>query len=358
MSRNLSLWIPTESSRSLYETLIRKFCQRHPNVNVQITDYPLCIYWKKLMAALLHEEGPDLYFMHNEYAKKFIAHGWMLPYNFSTQQKKILNECYPESCNQTYYYDFAYVTSLLYIQKEIKIQGNSWNTCFELLRQQSIFPFDFGCTVNLDAAAAFYTMISLQQKEYGAVKQTATEQWLRDMFRKLRVYDMNTDCKEAFLSKKIAMVYSWGWFAGYLNDAHMEYKVVPLCCEPHSGWFDRNNTKSSCGINALSKNHGLAMQFVFDFLSDIEMQKLFCLTRKVIPIHKKLQYDTDIKSDPVIKAQMEILPYTIFPEVPQSSEAITMDLKKIQKIYSSYAIGKKENEKDEPNLTRGCKKIR
>lgn len=330
MSERMHLWMPTEASLPLYEKLMRIFCQRY-DVIVEITDIPYTYYWKTLTTALARGEGPDLFFMHNEHMEELKP--YRAPYEFTYLEEKHLKACYPISSDQRYHYDFAYLTSLLYLQKEVCIQATNWKDGIQQLKQQSTCSFDFGCSINLDAAAAFYTMVALQHQEYEAKEKKVSKAWLQHLFQELKVYDPNQDCKRAFLSKEITMVYSWGWFAGYLDDAQITYQVLPLLHEEDSIYYDRRNTKSSCSINMASKHKALANRFVFEFLSDLEMQKLFCLTRKVVPLHRELQKDIDLLQDPVLRAQKMILSHTLFPQKPQSEAEIKIAQQQLRKIY-------------------------
>lgn len=102
MTKRLHLWIPTESSRVIYETLIKQFCERHPDVSFQLTDVPLACYWQKVIEHQHKEDGPDIFFMHNEQAKSLLKKKLLSPYVFTSLQRRILSSCYPKECDHVY----------------------------------------------------------------------------------------------------------------------------------------------------------------------------------------------------------------------------------------------------------------
>lgn len=131
------------------------------------------------------------------------------------------------------------------------------------------------------------------------------------------------------------MVYSWGWFAGYLNDKEVSYQILHLPHEKDAFVYDRRNTKSSFGISVNCQYKEIANAFIFEFLSDPAIQKYFCLKRKVVPIHRKLQNDEDILADRIIMAQKAIISHTIFPLEPVNSKDIHHGIQRILNIYEA-----------------------
>lgn len=320
----------------MYEALTTKFCEQYPDVEFQITDFPLALYWHQVINHLHQGDGPDIFFMHNEQAQRLRQEKLLLPYTFTSHQKEVLTSCYPKNCDQIYYYDFAYLTSLLYVNGKISISPlTSWNDLCNKLKKQTQCQYDFGCSINMDAVSAFFTMVALQHQEYGRKRQPETRQWIKDFFHELHVYEPKKDCKQAFVSGEIAMVYSWGWFAGYLNDAGADYQVLPLAHEKDTLIYDRRNSKSSCAISINCQYKEIANAFLFEFLSNTAMQKYFCLTRKVVPLHQGLQKDEDILLDSVIMAQGESMGHTLLPVVPQTEDDIQFGIQQIKELYDT-----------------------
>ena len=326
MSRTLTLWIPEEASPPLYHRLAAMFEVSHPDVNIQIESFPVDLYWNHLSEACRNKQGPDLFFMHNEYAQAFIADGFLLPYQFPEDQQRQLDQLYPASSYHTYYYDFAYLTSLLYTQQDVQLsKGGSWELLIKELSKQN-YPDQFGCSINHDTQAAFYNMAELQYPDQ-------CEHFLKAFFESLRVSPLTQDSKLRFHQHEIACVYSWGWFAGWLDDHHMDYQVYPLCKQPHAAYLDRRNTKSSFGIASYCRDIALAHQFLYTFLSDEVMQLEFALTRKVIPLHKALQQHPEIEADRIIQAQKQIISNTYFPDVPMKKDVFLQKQRKIEQLY-------------------------
>lgn len=336
MNEVVTLWIPSEASRALYEELTAMFCKKHPGVSFQIVDFPLTTYWDVLEEALKEQRGPDLFFMHNEHVDKLIQENVIAPYHFDSKQQQVVDALYPASSNQCYYYDFAHLTSLLYVQEGMDTTSiSSWNDCIKALQNKATTPYAFGCSVNLDAAAAFLIMATLQKAGPSLKETREGHELLQRMFQSVPVFDPRIDCKDAFVAGEIQMVYSWGWFAGYLHDKGMNYQVLSLCHEADSLYYDRYNTKSSCGISAFAKQKQLAQTFVYTFLTDIEMQKKFCLTRKLVPLHAQLQQDAQIQQDAVIMAQKQSLSHAFMPKQPLQEHEIEEAMKEVYRLYET-----------------------
>lgn len=334
MSSVLTLWIPCEASKPLYEKITNIYHKQNNDVFFDIKEFPLTEYWKILLESIKNEEGPDLFFMHNEHFDELKKAGCIVPYQFNEKQSKRLSNLYPTESNKDYYYDFALLTSLLYLQPDIEINPTTaWNACFQQIAKEDKYEYDFGCSINLDAVAAFYYMAALQHNEFILEEKITTDRWIKTLFSNYDVFHPRIDCKEAFIKKEIGMVYSWGWFAGYLKDKHKKFRVLPLCYEANSPYIDRRNSKSSFGINAHSKNKAKALDFVFHFLQDEEIQKLFCLTRKVVPLHKNIRNDKDISSDEIIMSQASHVSYTIMPDKALDDEKIENALAHMYGLY-------------------------
>ena len=336
MSSVLTLWIPCEASKPLYEKITKMYHKQNSDVFFDIKEFPLTQYWKILLESIKNEEGPDLFFMHNEHYDQLKKAGCIAPYQFNEEQFKRLSDVYPMESNKGYYYDFALLTSLLYLQPDIEINPTTaWNACFQQIAKEDKYEYDFGCSINLDAVSAFYYMAALQHNEFKSEEKNTTEQWIKTLFSKYHIFDPHIDCKEAFIKNEIEMVYSWGWFAGYLKDKNKDFRVLPLCYEGNSPYADRRNTKSSFGINAHSKNKAEALDFIFYFLYDEEIQKLFCLTRKVVPLHKNIRNDKDIFSDEIILSQASHVSNTLMPEKPLDNIKIENALMRMYAIYET-----------------------
>lgn len=326
MSRGLTLWIPNEASLPLYQRLTSMFMTSHADVDIQIEAFPFETYWDQVSEACRKKQGPDIFFLHNEYAQTFRANGFLRSYQFSKEQQEYLDNLYPASSNHHEYYDFAYLTSLLYTQRDVQLSaGGSWDVLIQELKQYTQYPYQLGCSINHDTQAAVYCMAELQ---YSA----QAEQFLSKLFQVLQVSPLQEDSKLGFLNHDIAAVYSWGWFAGWLDDHNMEYQVYPLC-KSDAAYIDRRNTKSSFGITAHCQDVPLANAFIYTFLSEEAMQLEFALTRKVIPLHQGLQQHPKVLADRVIQAQKQIINDTYFPQEPIKKEALLQMQRKIEQVY-------------------------
>lgn len=335
MKKQLVLWIPEESSKKLYEKLMAMINIKRPDLVVEIFEYPLKNYWNILRKALQLQQGPDLFFMHNEYAKELIEQRFLSAYAFTSQQKEVLARLYPLEANQTYYYDFAHLTSLMYVQEDVCIDdtSNTWEALEDTLVKEDTYRYHLGCNVNGESDAAFYMMCALQNQEMDAFEKKETNHFIQEMFKTLRISPMSKDSKEGFLLGEIACVYSWGWFAGYLNDRKIAYRVLPTPRIKNCSIIDRKNTKSSFAINNNTRNKVLANEVIYEFLSNPDIQRLFSLTRKVVPLHRALQEDPSIQNDAILLAQKEILNRIYLPKKALANDAFQASSEQMKQLY-------------------------
>ena len=144
MSSVLTLWIPCEASKPLYEKITKMYHKQNSDVFFDIKEFPLTQYWKILLESIKNEEGPDLFFMHNEHYDQLKKAGCIAPYQFNEEQFKRLSDVYPMESNKGYYYDFALLTSLLYLQPDIEINPTTaWNACFQQIAKEDKYEYDY-----------------------------------------------------------------------------------------------------------------------------------------------------------------------------------------------------------------------
>lgn len=152
----------------------------------------------------------------------------------------------------------------------------------------------------------------------GAIKGCEFLQRIREEILPLKSGDITYDVKEGlFKEGKVLFNMNGPWAIGDYREAGLNFGAMPLPLLDNGAHPTSFSGIRAFYVNAYTK-YPNAASLLAKFASSEEMQKKFYEIAGMIPVHKNLLEDPDIKGDEIISVFMEQAKYSVpMPNIPQ-----------------------------------------
>ncbi len=317
-------WAPHEAWAAEYSEL-------HPNVQFVHRGASWGDYWTKLPLELAAGTGPDMWWHHNAY-NSLIGDGHVapLPAEMVAELRTTHDNIDANMINgELYTFDQGNMTGLIFYNKAMWAEAGlteddiptTWDEMVEVAKQLTVTN-DSG---EIERAgflpeAVIWWALKYQTGEFNFTPdgsqvfinteggRTAT-QMMSDWINVDKIYSTNLPpSQEALGSDVAAMIYNWGWAAGWLNDnaPDLDWGVFPLpTIDGSAPAVDRMNGEATSVVSAhtSAEKQAIAYDFINWYTSDPEKMAEFALTG-VAPVLKSIKDDADLQAVPVVSASI------------------------------------------------------
>lgn len=338
---SLEFWMWGEED--LFNDVIDKYTEIHPNVEIKLVNNPWDDYWTKLPLQLKGNSGPALFSVHNSYHDNIIQ--YMEPYDIEVEdlEADFIGANAHIIDGSIYYLDYGLMTGSIYYNKQMWKEAGltdadipkTWDEFAEVAQKLTIKDEDKFKQAGFNFNGDFQSMVlglnyQLGQNLFTEDNKTATIdneamkeviEMLIDLYDKYEVgsKDFGTKSEESFGQGQSAMVCKWGHNYQYLktNFPDLDFGVfeIPIFTEDVPYAYNRYNGESTFGINKNvdEKQKAVAQDFVRYFLANDELQKEFCMDLSTFPAKKSLANDEDIANHPAMSILSNTIDRYIWP---------------------------------------------
>jgi len=315
------------------------------------------------LAALPVGEGPDIYQMHNAKFTPFLEAEIMEPYpdhifppNEMDQYMGFKQHHFHGPDGRWYYWPYGLMTSGIFINRTLWEEGGltdddiptTWEELIEVGKKLTKYDAagrisQAGFNIN-GYQTILWTDLMYQQGRYLFTKDgkrtqvnipegKLAVQFMLDLYEKHKLCDVGfLPWMESFGTGKAAIVYSWGWFGGYMRtnypDIEWLYGNTPTFTGDLLPAQARNNYEVSQCVNANTSadKKEAAFEFIHWVMSDAEKLVDLALMHDIAPGRMDLFEHPRILEQPMLRKVVKQIPYTIFPgELPSLWEDAVRD---------------------------------
>lgn len=339
----LQAWINEDWSCS-YKKLFQEYEKLHPNVQIKVTQLPWNTYWKKLIIAMQSGKGPDIFHMHNDYAKEmrpYLAQfpESQLPYSLIEQDFLQTESALYEG--KLYYMNIGLSTGGIFYNKKMwkdagltdKDIPETWDELRLIAKRLTKYDDNgnivvdgFNCNENeefllmamqLQCGIPIFTEDQKKSKFCnGSTIQNVT--FLRNLYLADNVCRPNKGLNNDMLGRgEAAMIYNWTWVASYLDQFYPEIEYGffrPPVMDGETEVYDRNNFECTFGVNnASSEDKKLAAFDLMKFyLCSDEILLTAAEQAKIVPNKHTLLQNSISEEDEIIYEQSQYIDKTVF----------------------------------------------
>ena len=371
---DLTLWDWHAPRMKLTEKYILQYEKLNPDVKIETQTMGWDDYWKKLMAGLAARRVPDIAQFHNSKTTVFLNQLEPYPqdkFSLDYLKKNVINfESGYLFSDNLYFYPVGAMSSLIFYNQNIWQEAGltdqdipkTWEQLARVAKKLTQYHDNgevkvAGLALN-GALGLLWTDLNYQKGGYlyneeGNATAWNTEAGLAalNFLRQLVFEDKVTEpgflnYTEAMGTESAAMVYSWSWMRGFLDDNYpdLNYGVFPLPTfegKMAPGPIARNNHETGFTVlkPAPAANKKAAWEFLDWLYHDTDYLIESCLSLALAPADKNLWIDPRIQSDKIINTLVKAIPYTVLPgEFPAALE-ITGGLKTIEELtFNGFSV--------------------
>ncbi|WP_257350227.1 ABC transporter substrate-binding protein [Pseudalkalibacillus decolorationis] len=377
----LGFW--DEAQANAYETVLKKFEEQNPNINVKLQPTPWDQYWTKLETAASSSVLPDVFWMNGPNFNKYASNGILLPLDKYLEKGKVDLNNYPQSLVELYTYEKTnyaipkdFDTIALFYNKEMFDEAGvaypddtwDWNKVIEAAKKlTNKEEGTYGITATLNNQAGYYNTIyqaggyvlSEDEKESGYDDPNTIKglKFWTDMIHKHKVSPtlaQMTDTKpqQLFESEKVAMIYDGSWMAGVYHESLKEKVDVAVLPKGEK----RATVIHGVGhaIAANSKHPDEAWKLL-EFLASEEANQMFSESGLFIPAYNGTQ-EKWVEAIPEMNLQafIDMLDYAVpYPANENTPEWQKLEYDILPKAWS----GEESIEKTAKKLDEEVEKV-
>lgn len=352
------------------EEIIKKFKEKHPNIDVKIELTPASKdYWQKMETAAIGATLPDVFWMNGPNIVKYASNGMLLPLEDQAKTSGLDLKNYPESLVNLYTVDKKlygipkdfdtiglWYNKTMFDQAGVKYPDSSWT--WDSLVEAAKKLTDpgkgvWGVAAAMSSQEGYYNtilqsggyIISEDKKKSGYDKPETIEglKFWTDLIHVHKVSPTlaqmtDTTPLKLFESGKVAMIYGGSWNA--INFAKNEYTKDKVDVAE----LPRNKQKGvvihglANVISAKTKHPKEAWEFV-RFLGSKEAADIQAKTGTVIPAYNGTQAEW-VKSTPQFKLQVfiDMLSYSKpYPVSKDTSKWNNLETESFKKAWTGDA---------------------
>lgn len=363
---SLDFWM--WGQEGIFQDVIDRYTEIHPNVEIKLVNNPWDDYWTKLPLQLKGKSGPALFNVHNSYHDNLIQ--YMAPYDISVEELEadFIGANFHIIDDEIYYVDYGIMTGLVYYNKQMWEDAGltdadiptTWDEFANVARKLTIKDGNTFKQAGFNFNGDFSTMVLGLNYQLGenlfnddgetanidndAMKQSV--EMLLNLYDEYEVgsKDFGTKSDDSFGQGQSAMIYKWGSTYQYLqtNFPDLEFGVfeIPTFTEDEPYAYSRYNGESTFGINknADEKEQEVAQDFMRFFLADDEAQKSFCMDLSAFPAKRSLASDSDVLNHPTMGILSETIERYIWPGPMPATLEQTMKKVSEDILYNGVSV--------------------